>query len=347
MNSNIVWIDILRIIGTFSVVWIHSAAPLLYKFNKISIMNWWVGNIYDSMARMCVPLFFMISGFLLLNKSEAPSVFFQKRLYKVVLPLIAWSILYILWKHYIEGKGSPSFYIFFSLVITPAYFHLWFLYAIIGIYLFMPILRIITQHSSNETLYYFVFLWFVAVSVIPFFEMLTGIKSVIDLQMISGYIGYFVLGLLLGEVKVNAKFFILSVVVFIVSVFATAFSTYYFTVERGVFVGYFYGHLTPNVIVMSISFFVFIKYLSENSSIINNAKAKKIIEPLSAASFGIYLVHAMVLYILSRGYFGLRLNAFTADAYYSIPATAISTYIVSFIIVYFLQSIPFIKKIAP
>jgi len=56
-NENILWIDSLRIFATFSVILLHVAATILYQYGSISNFNWWVGNIYDSSVRFCVPLF--------------------------------------------------------------------------------------------------------------------------------------------------------------------------------------------------------------------------------------------------------------------------------------------------
>jgi surface polysaccharide O-acyltransferase-like enzyme len=57
------------------VVFLHSAGPVLYKYNEVGPSNWFVANVYDSIVRVCVPLFFMISGFLLLYKDESLAEF--------------------------------------------------------------------------------------------------------------------------------------------------------------------------------------------------------------------------------------------------------------------------------
>ncbi len=66
-----------------------------------------INNIYNSMMRMAVPLFFMASGALVLNsKQENLSIFFKKRLLKVVIPLIAWSLIYIIFKIYVLNTNT-------------------------------------------------------------------------------------------------------------------------------------------------------------------------------------------------------------------------------------------------
>jgi len=347
-KQNFLWVDVIRVIATFSVIWLHSAAPLLYKYNELPTSDWWAGNIYDSLVRMCVPLFFILSGSLLLEKKENISIFFTKRISKVFLPLIIWSILYILWKMYYEGSSSISFYSFYSLALTPAYYHLWFLYAIIGLYLYVPILRVLVQNSNNELLYYFIALWFFAVSIVPIFEKITHIDNRIDLKMISGYVGYLVIGHLLGNMRATRKKFYLSLLIFVFTVVVTAVMTYVFTVKNeGVFFGYFYSYLSPNIIIMSVSVFISIKYFSENARIFESILFQKLIRSLSSASLGIYLIHTMVLFVLKKGDFGISLSSFSYSAIYAVPITAITTFSLSFFIIYFIKKIPIIKQIAP
>jgi len=346
--NNVLWVDFVRVVATFSVVLLHSAAPLLYKYNELSIGDWWMGNLYDSIVRMCVPLFFLISGYLLLDKKETASDFFMKRTSRVIFPLLIWSMLYILWKHYIEGIDSITLLSFFSLAMTPAYYHLWFMYAIIGIYLYVPILRIFVQNSTTELLCYFVALWFLSVSIIPFIEKITHIDSKVDLKMISGYVGYLVLGNLLGKAQLTKRYLFISFIIFILAVATTSIGTYIMTVRNnGAFFGYLYSYLSPNVIFMSAAAFVFFKYTAENIRAFEYGPVKKIIGALSSASLGIYFIHTMVLYILSNGYLGFKLNSFTYKALYAVPATAMITFTVSFAAIWMVRKIPVIRKIAP
>ena len=347
-RQSIFWVDIVRVTATFSVIWLHSAAPLLDKYNELSIENWWVGNIYDSMVRMCVPLFFMLSGYLLLDKDESLADFFKKRIGKVVFPLMVWSVFYIVWKHYYLENTPIPFYSFYSLALAPAYYHLWFLYAIIGLYLFMPILRVFINYSSKVLQYYFVALWFSAVSMVPFFEKVTHIDSRIDLKMISGYVGYLVVGYLLGKARATKSIFITSIVVFFASIIITSLGTYILTSRNeGVFVGYLYSYLSPNVIFMSASFFILVKYISENTEIAQTVFFKKSIRLLSSASLGIYFVHAMALDILKKGDLGFSLSGFSTSAVHAVPATAVVAFILSFLVIFLIQKIPVVNKIVP
>ena len=107
-SRQILWINLLRVVAMFGVVLLHVTAPLLYKYGKTPMSYWWTANIFDSAVRVCVPLFFMISGYFLLDKSEKLSRFITKRIKKVVVPLVIWSIVYIIWKMIITADYNVS-----------------------------------------------------------------------------------------------------------------------------------------------------------------------------------------------------------------------------------------------
>ncbi|HCI5633973.1 TPA: acyltransferase family protein, partial [Klebsiella variicola subsp. variicola] len=95
------WANNLRVFSAFAVVMLHVAAGFVggIELSDLNYGNreWWAGNIYDSVTRWCVPLFVMISGYFLLNKDEPTSVFFKKRLNKILIPLIFWSVFFSFW----------------------------------------------------------------------------------------------------------------------------------------------------------------------------------------------------------------------------------------------------------
>ena len=83
-STHIYWVDFVRVCAIVGVVCLHMAAPLLHEYNEASLGRWWVGNIFDSATRVCVPIFFMLTGFLLLGKQEIISEYISKRFSKIV-----------------------------------------------------------------------------------------------------------------------------------------------------------------------------------------------------------------------------------------------------------------------
>ncbi|TMM46322.1 acyltransferase [Colwellia ponticola] len=347
-NTQIIWVDYIRAIACFMVVFLHSAAPLLNKYNELPLNYWFIGNVYDSLVRVCVPLFFMVSGFLLLQKDEALPLYFSKRFSKLFIPIVFWSLFFVLWRSFIENDSPLTFWHLYSLVLIPSYYHLWFLYALIGLYLFVPILRKITNSADNKLLIYYCIIWFLAVSIIPFIEKVSGIDSKIDLNSISGFIGYFVLGFLLGKKEVSTKVFIISCILYLSLVSVTVIGTYYLTMKNeGVFSGYLYSYLAPNTVLAAGSCFILIKYLAINSKLFQMISISKIIKIISSCSFGIYLVHPVFLYLFKNGDLGFQLSAFSGDPLLYIPLTSFFVFTLSFFIIFIIKKIPVLKLIAP
>jgi surface polysaccharide O-acyltransferase-like enzyme len=342
--SRVLWVDLIKVIAIFSVVFLHSASPILYQYSKIDILNWHIGNMYDSALRMCVPLFFMISGVLLLNaKEESLSMFFRKRLKKVILPLFIWSLIYIIFRKFALHEDINIFKAFLNSLVLPQYYHLWFLYAIIGIYFFIPILKIFINNSSNNIQIYFLVLWIITVFMMPLASRFLGNEIPNYMPMMTGYIGYFVLGYLLCKIKITKRLFSLSIILFFVSTTITFLDTFYLTQKAGVFTSYFYEYLTLSTLIQATSFFIILKFIGEKY-LNTQSRINSIIVNISFASFGIYLIHPIVLWILGMG----NIDALNGhNTLYMVPVTALMAFFISFGIIYLMQKISFFKHIIP
>ena len=87
-KENINWIFNLRIIATFAVIMLHVSSPIVVNYSNNSLSSWFVSNFFDSLSRFCVPVFVMISGALLLGKSEDIVVFLQKRVKRILVTFL-------------------------------------------------------------------------------------------------------------------------------------------------------------------------------------------------------------------------------------------------------------------
>lgn len=345
--SRLVWIDYIRVVATLSVILLHSSALLLPQYNHVPQAHWLIADIYQSSVRMCVPLFFMISGYLLLEKEEPLDVFFKKRLDKVIIPLLSWSIIYVFWQSY-QGVFKMSWQSFFNLSISPVHRHLWFMYSILGIYLVIPILKIFIRNATKSLLYYYIFLWLFISSIVPLIERFSGAVNSVHLSSVSGFSGYLILGLLLGKLNITRKMFMVSGISYLLSLIFTSMATYQLTVKsHGIFSEDFCGWLTPNVITSSISTFIMIKFLALNLKILSHKNVLIIVKSISSASLGIYLVHIMILEILQNGRLGITINAMQGHPFVSIPITAMAIFLISYAVTVVLKQLPVLKRTVP
>lgn len=336
MSNRILWIDLIKVIATLSVVLLHVAAALVLKMGKIDFSDWMAGNIFDSITRMAVPLFFMVSGVLLLNGKEEPlSTFFKKRFLKVFIPLILWSFIYILFKiHALNQDINIVNNILLSLH-RPEYWHLWFLYAIIGIYLFLPVLKVFINHSTQNIQIYFIILWIFSVAIIPFSNYFTGTSIKIDIPAATGYIGYLVLGYQLAKISITRKLYYISIIFIILSTLGTIFGTLYLSEKSGRFIHFFYDFNSITTIIQAISYFIVLKYIGETKLKKSNFIATYSITAISISSLGIYLIHPMYIYFLGE----LGITVFLASPLIMVPVITGLTFILSFITIFIIQNI--------
>ena len=96
LNCRVFYFDFLRALAIIAVVFIHFSADVAGQYRKIATPDWLSAAFYNGLTRGCVPLFVMLSGALLLNPDKTVSIkeVFSKRLPKLVIPLVVWSIIY-------------------------------------------------------------------------------------------------------------------------------------------------------------------------------------------------------------------------------------------------------------
>ena len=343
-KQTIYWVDLIRVTAIYLVVMIHVSGQLTNIWGKIPNDQWMIANIYGSVARISVPLFFMISGYLLLPRSESLRSFYTKRIPKLLVPLVVWSLIYLLW--YCGGHACTPKLVSYLLLIKGAYYHLWFLYSLIGIYLVLPVLRLmIKPDTDKKILWYLIGLWLVFQPGLAIANRFWNFKINIGVPL-TGFVSFLFLGYLLGEMTLSRYGIILSIVVGVLSVSATIAGTYLLTLNSGQFDGFFYELVSMNVILASGAAFVLLKGISE-TKIFTSPRFQSITRSLASGSFGIYLIHVLIIEVLSNRIPFVGLNTFIGNPLWSIPFVTTVVFILSFLIVRIIQTIPIINQAVP
>jgi surface polysaccharide O-acyltransferase-like enzyme len=101
IKKHVHYLDYLRTFAIIGVLVIHTSTPYVGMFNKIEFWKWETSIIYSSLIRWCVPIFFMVSGALLLGRNEEPlKDFFLKRGNRILVPFVIWTGIYFIWRSY-------------------------------------------------------------------------------------------------------------------------------------------------------------------------------------------------------------------------------------------------------
>ncbi|MCU0325642.1 MAG: acyltransferase family protein [Spirosomaceae bacterium] len=250
----------------------------------------------------------MLSGYLLLGKYKNLNDFLSKRFSRIFIPFLVWTIIYMLWGNFFgvlpTEKTKLELIDILKKILTGGAGgsgHLWFVYMLLGLYLFSPIIsRWITQATQQEVKF-FLIVWLISCTVYPYFEKYLGIKINFEIRYFSGYVGYFVLGYFLGNYQFDSspkKVGFISLLIFLISWLVTFVGIYFATIaNKKIYESSLFDYLSPAVIAMSITAFLTFKYLL-NIEFLPNLTAQ-----LDKFSYGMYLMHLIPVKVLSREFY--------------------------------------------
>lgn len=352
-NQRVVFLDYLRVIAFCMVIVVHSSEYFFIDGSSIGIRNmydgYWV-SVINSMLRASVPLFVMASSYLLLPLKGSTTDFLKRRFSRVIIPFVIWSLLYavlpLLWGEItLSGVKDNLVYLLFN--FTPSSGHLWFVYMLIGLYLFMPVISPWLEKVSKRTEQIFILIWFSS-TFWPYLRVLAikliGTRELYGesywneyhlLWYFSGYIGYLVLAHYTRK-HIDwslKKSLTIGGLLFVVGYLITAVVWY-----QNISVANTLQELelswrfcTFNVVMMTFGIFVMLKALFRNVQ-----QVPYFIKELSRLSYGMYLMHIFVLgfaYKLLSGYFSTPVTILLVGA-----ATIIACIILAKILSYLPKS---------
>ena len=349
-QENLFWADMVRACAVFGVILIHVAADVVTLWGKVPASWWWAANFYDSLVRGAVPVYIMLSGALLLPKAESFGDFFRKRFARIMIPFVVWTLVYLFWKKCFYRPDLGLAEAIRWVLSGSVHFHLWFLYLIVGLYLVTPLFRILVAHASRREMLYFLGLCFVISSLVPFAEKLCGMFLHVDLKFglpvepAQGFIGYFVLGYFI-RCDVTEKSIPMAWTFWVVSLLVCMFGTYFLSRHFHGFTALLYENMSPNVVFFTAAFFMIMKNAGPFFERHMSPGFRASIVGLSSASFGIYLIHPMILDAMIKARWGFVLKGDMPHPVYAIPLAVVVTYALSFLAVSVIQKIPWLRKI--
>lgn len=295
-NGHIHAFDHLRLIAAFSVIFMHAAAgPLRQSVN----FNWELLNICTSFAFTAVPLFLMMSGYLLLSseKTADVSLLLKKRLPRLVIPLIGWTVVAAIWSLYHQNQLTLA--AFLELMVTairePVAVHFWYMYTLIALYALSPILHgglHALDRKGNRyvlALIGLVTLKVMLTAILPdSLDKFVALDLLTKLQLFSGHLCTFVLGYYLGSLKKEfPNWLLLSAAAVLLAIIC--FGTHVLTVRAGTYDQTFQGQNAGFEVALAACIFLLFKQ--------NCSKASKFFRavPVIPLSLSIYLMHNILL----------------------------------------------------
>ena len=222
-------------------------------------------------------------------------------------------------------------------------FHLWFLYMIIGLYLVTPILRAFVRGASRGDFHWFFLLVFLFACIIPTILRLRPSQTLslyvnnLNLKLVLGYVGYYVLGYYLKAYTLSRPAEYLIYVLGILGAAVTVGGTAWLSQQRGMLVQTLYNYDSPNIALMSAAVFVFFRYVLGVSE---ERSRRQRVSGVAKISFGIYLVHVFFLILLRH--FGITALSFVPAL--SVPVLSAAVFLGSFTVAWPLSKLPLAGK---
>lgn len=122
------------------VIVIHVSNYYCRAYGDITIGEYSFSLLLNLLARISVPCFFMITGALLLGRQESLHKH-AKRIFRFLIVLLVWSVIYMIW----NAVYMKDPYQIKDLLYKPVEQHLWYLYAMIPIYLVLPFFQVMCK----------------------------------------------------------------------------------------------------------------------------------------------------------------------------------------------------------
>lgn len=354
-RQRFVWADLLRLIAIFMVICSHSADPfnVSAEARLNPEFNLW-GSVYGSFSRPCVPLFAMLTGMLLLPVKQTMGAFYKKRITRVLLPLVIWSLIYNLfpWIVSVVGLDSSVLTTMFpyagehpdqslvgclhNVVMSTLNFGtytvpLWYIYMLIGLYLYLPIFSAWVAQASKKQKQVFLCIWGVSLLLPYCQEYITaeiwGACAWNEFGMLyyfSGFSGYLLLGHYLKEYPLAslAKTITLSLVLWGVGYAITYSGFSHMSSTPGITehqLELYWLYCSPQVVMMTVAWFLLIQRVSIKQPTIVSA-----LKNLTQCGLGIYLIH---YFVVGLGY--IVIDKIGVPISLRIPATALFVFVVA------------------
>jgi surface polysaccharide O-acyltransferase-like enzyme len=283
----------MRVLAVAAVALLHAAAPGVVHYDALGPRQWWTANAIDACSRWAVPVFLMLSGALALDpaRREGLSAFYGRRLGRIGVPLVVWTVFYFLWAAMYLGEPVTAASMGGSLLAGLVDNHLYFLFVVLGLYAVAPFLRHTMARIPSRAG------WGLA-------ALLLGLAAAGILQdhwpanaftLFAPYVGYFVVGFLLRDLVMTPVRLGVAAVAFPVASAVITIGTGLRFARWGASdhrsLG-LYEYTGGAVILQSIAAFLLIRWLCSRLAARGSSPW---IRRLGGAAFGIYLAHRAIL----------------------------------------------------
>lgn len=291
-------LDILRVLACLGVITIHTAgSPIYHGLVEDGSLWWYECKLIDALVRWSVPVFVMLTGYFMLNPNKELTIenLFKKRVSRLVVALIFWTLFYALtlhWQFYPFGNQNS---------------HFWYMGMCIGLYISMPVLRLVAQ--NEKVLAYACWIW-LFIRIYYFLGNFVELPVVFTDYVFTDFVGYCLWGYYLSILKLPRKVEYGLYGIGLLSIVMTG------VMMSLCDIGSTYE--SPNVILTALPVFYFALRHP-----VKEHKWTKAITECSKVSLGIYMVH---MFVLIEVFF--RMHRFIHNPLILIPLCVMAVFVI-------------------
>lgn len=361
-REHVLFVDYIRVIACFLVMLVHASENFYGTENAVGLASnmsqllnesnrFWVAFYDGFCGRISVPLFMIVSAYLLVPMKEGVSMgqFYKRRFLRILPPMACFFLLYSLLP--LAWGGMTWEQSLADLKLLPFNFpsmagHLWFMYPLISLYLIIPVVSPWLERASAKDELIFLGLFGVS-TFIPWIHRFIAPElwgecfwnGFTMLWYCSGYLGYLVMAHYIRyhlDWSRRRKLIVGSICWFIGAAF-TGWAFWYKGVPGGPIdtptLEWAWEFCMPNVLIASFGAFLLF-------SCIRRKTIPKFISGLSKLTFGMYLMHMFFLSPIARLFIGGSVAEPLVPVWLAIPCIAALSYICCAVTTKLLSFIP-------
>ena len=303
VKKRILYLDALKILAALFVVFNHYC----FVINPSSHFSKILFTVLFTTCKVAVPIFIMVSGALLLGKKTSYKDVFIKRIFRVFVPLVIISIIYVFF--YYDGLNFNNIFSFIVAIFTEydinyIPYWIWYLYMLMALYIMTPFLQKMLKGFKEKDYKVFFIIFLIAVGI---FNTIGPLSSVFgETKNINSHfmgnlftiaIGYYVWGYYVSKMKIDQKKVKYAWIILLVSLLAGMLFVNYAVYNKGFEYNDVIDWSVIFVALPSASLFLIVKYYLKNY---NKSKISSLIVVASNSSFGIYLTHVFLFDYLQK-----------------------------------------------
>lgn len=339
-KKKIIHLEIIRLMALFCIVYNHIGYILFEGLEKTFEIS--VSVLISILCKVGVPLFFMVSGALLLGREESWADVYKKRVFRIAIVIVVFNTIRFLYECYITKVRTFSVVYLVKGILTGSILHpYWFLYAYLSVLLILPILRIIVRNLDFQGKKWLLGLIILFYMIVPLKALVVNqqwqVTLLLDEKICYMFLGYFI------ERELNEEHFKLKNKLLVSAGAFMAIAISFWMIVRTYIQGE--GFATEHIPMLSMPLACAIFYLIKGKSLRlknGNEKLQNWILQLGNCVFGVYLIEdylrAALVLVCEKCNFYLG----------NLIVCIISTFgviIVGISIVYILRKIPILRKL--